>query len=349
LLDSTDNAIDISNAINNLNGFIPLVAPITEPALGYGAVLGSLYFIPKKRDSAKSEFKMPDVTGAAGGLTANKTWFVGAGYAGFWKDDHIRYRGAFGYGDVKLTYYGEEENNSEYSVGFRLTSYFLLQQAIFRIRNTHFLLGGKYQLMKNHTSFEEDVDLPDNDYFDHELLNSGIGAIAEYEHFNNLFSPTKGLRINLTYTQYLQAIGSDRDFGLFLFFAHFYQPIIKNNWTAGFRVESQFATGDPPFYMYPFINLRGVPLLRYQGELTALIETEQEVMLSRRWSVVGFGGYGWAFRSVNDNIRQSTAWNAGTGFRYMIARLFGLKMGMDIARGPEDWAIYVVFGSAWIK
>ena len=33
-----------------------------------------------------------------------------------------------------------------------------------------------------------------------------------------------------------------------------------------------------------------------------------------------------------------TAWNAGAGFRYLIARSLGLKMGIDIARGPEDWA-----------
>ena len=45
----------------------------------------------------------------------------------------------------------------------------------------------------------------------------------------------------------------------------------------------------------------------------------------------------------------STAWDAGAGFRYKIARLLGLQMGVDVARGPEDWAFYIVFGSAWLK
>ncbi|MCK5278158.1 MAG: hypothetical protein KAK04_06455 [Cyclobacteriaceae bacterium] len=44
-----------------------------------------------------------------------------------------------------------------------------------------------------------------------------------------------------------------------------------------------------------------------------------------------------------------SAWNAGTGFRYLFADSLGLKMGMDIARGPEDWAIYIVVGSSWLK
>jgi len=47
--------------------------------------------------------------------------------------------------------------------------------------------------------------------------------------------------------------------------------------------------------------------------------------------------------------KGSTAWNAGSGFRYLIARLLGLKMGVDVARGPEDWAFYVVVGSSWNK
>jgi len=44
------------------------------------------------------------------------------------------------------------------------------------------------------------------------------------------------------------------------------------------------------FYKNPFVYLRGVAAMRYQGELTALLETEQELILSKRWSIVGFGG-----------------------------------------------------------
>ena len=43
------------------------------------------------------------------------------------------------------------------------------------------------------------------------------------------------------------------------------------------------------------------------------------------------------------------AWNAGAGFRYLLARLFGIRAGIDVARGPEDWALYIVVGSAWGK
>jgi len=348
LIDTLDNALDVSYYLNNLHGFLPIISPITEPAVGYGAAVAGLFFISKKTDGKK--FTMPDVVGAAGGITSNKTWFAGAGYAGFWKGDRIRYRGAFGYGDIKLKYYGTGNGYlDKHPAKFNLNSYFLLQQAIFRIGKSRFMLGGKYQLMKTDAVFFEESDIPWVDPVDLELVNSGVGLIAEYENFDNIFSPSKGLRFNLTYDQFLKILGSDKDFGKFTFFLHYYQPVIKNAWTAGFRIESQLATGNSPFYMMPFVYLRGVPAMRYQGEFTALIETEQEVTFTRRWSVVGFGGYGKAYKSLEKMDENSSAWNAGAGFRYLIARLFGLKMGLDIARGPEQWAVYVVVGTAWIK
>ncbi|HET8541072.1 MAG TPA: hypothetical protein VFL83_14455 [Anaeromyxobacter sp.] len=29
------------------------------------------------------------------------------------------------------------------------------------------------------------------------------------------------------------------------------------------------------------------------------------------------------------------------------ARAFGPRMGADVARGPEEWALHAVFGNAW--
>jgi len=349
LIDSLDNALDLSYYLNNLHGLLPIVSPITEPAVGYGAALAGLYFISKK-DSSTNRFKMPDIVGVAGGLTENKTWFAGAAYAGFWKNDQIRYRGVLAYADINLKYYGKKGSIlQEHPVDFGLQSYFFLQQAIFRLGKSKFLLGGKYQFMKTTALFLKGIDLPKINPLDIDMINSGLGFIAEYENFNNILSPTKGLRVNLTYDQYLTVLGGDRDFARFTFFVNYYKPVVSNKWIAGFRFESQLATTNTPFYMMPFVSLRGVPALRYQGELTALVETEQEVMLAKRWSLVGFGGYGKAFKSNDDLSNASDAWNAGGGFRYLIARLFGLKMGLDVARGPEQWAVYVVFGSSWMK
>jgi hypothetical protein len=348
-IDTLDNALDLSYYLYNLHGLLPIVSPITEPAVGYGAVGAGLFFIPKK-DTIRKGFKMPDIVGAAVGYTENGTWFTGAGYIGFWKQDRVRYRGVFGYGDIKLKYYGKGGGPlADRPVQFSIKSYFFLQQAIFRIGDSRFLLGGRYLLGKSTVTFLENSIIPGIDPRDKELTNSGFGLIGEYENFDNIFSPTKGLRVNLTYNQFLEFLGGDRDFGRLSMFALDYFNVIKNRWNAGFRVETQLSLGNAPFYMQPFVYLRGVPAMRYQGELTGLIETEHELILTQRWSLVGFGGYGHAFKSLDQLDKGVNVWNAGTGFRYKIARVFGLKMGIDVAKGPEKWAIYVVFGNSWMR
>jgi hypothetical protein len=142
--------------------------------------------------------------------------------------------------------------------------------------------------------------------------------------------------------------GSGKDDGRATLFAIGYIPI-HTKWNIGLRIESNYATEKTPFYMKPYLSMRGLPVLRYQGDWTLLGETEQFMNIYRRWSLVAYGGYG-ITRNLNSQFqKESSAWNAGSGFRYLIARALKLQMGMDVAKGPEDWAFYIIFGSAWLK
>jgi hypothetical protein len=93
--------------------------------------------------------------------------------------------------------------------------------------------------------------------------------------------------------------------------------------------------------------MRGVPTVRYQGRTTLLAETEQRVDFTRRWSAIAFGGVAKAFDDVGEASEADLVYGVGGGFRYLIARKFKLRMGVDIARGPEKWAYYIVFGNTW--
>ena len=345
--DSIDDAFDISHYLYDLHGLLPVISPITEPAVGYGAAAALLYFIPKEKSETK-KFQMPDIVAGAGGYTQNGTWFAGGGYIGFWNQDRVRYRGIAGYGDVNLTFYGIGDLPSNKSIDINLNLFLFLQQATIRIKESNFFIGGKYQFVNTNVVAFQDLNIPGINPLDEEITSSGLALITEFENFNNILSPSKGARVHLSYEQNLEIIGSDRNYGRLTFFTHYYLPV-SAKWISGFRVDSQIATGAPPFYALPFVSLRGIPAMRYQGELTALVETEQSYNLTPRWSVVGFAGMGTAFNNLEEMQAGDLAWNAGTGFRYMIARMLGLKMGLDVARGPEDWAVYVVFGTSWIK
>jgi hypothetical protein len=350
-IDPYDSAFDISSYLFDLHGFLPIVSPITEPAVGIGAALAGVFFIPKKKKEGEPKrFKTPDITGFAGGYTKNKTWFAGAGYLGFWKDDHIRYRGVFGYADVNLKYYGEGDGYLEdHPISFNLKTYILLQQAVFRIKNSNFFIGGKYLYTNIKASLDNKEDYDWFDPEDFKQTSSGVGLITEYENFNNILSPSRGWRIHADYIQNFDFLGSSKNFGIFKFYSVWYQPV-TNFWTSGLRLATYAATGDAPFYNLPFIDMRGIPVMRYQGKETLLIETEQEFTIKYRWSVVGFTGYGRTFnKNLQDETTGANAWNAGGGFRYLIARLLGLKMGLDAGFSKDSWSIYIVVGSAWLR
>jgi hypothetical protein len=121
----------------------------------------------------------------------------------------------------------------------------------------------------------------------------------------------------------------------------------QKTWISGLRLETNFAFGDPPFYALPSLSLRGVPVARFQGYTTALIETEQRIDFSLRWSAVAFVGLGKALDRDESFEDAPTAYNFGTGFRYLIARAFKIRAGIDVAKGPDSFGWYIVFGHNW--
>ncbi len=314
---------------------IPIVIPITEPAVGYGFVAGAMYFLPKKNPKLQSDM----IVGAAG-LTTNGTWFGGGGYLGFWKNDNLRYTGFTGYGQVTMDYYGFGEDNP---IQFDQNVFVFLQQMNFRIGESDFFLGGKYQLTQIKIDQKNLDDVNSDDF---SLLNSGLSFITEFDNLNNFLSPTKGTIIHLSYDQNLKILGSNRDWGTLNFFSHFFYPV-NDYWIPSLRLASQLSAGNPPFYAFPYVELRGVAALRYQGKLTMVAETEQLINFGKRWGAVAFTGIGAAFKSIDNLKNEDLVWNVGVGARYLVSESLGVKLGADIARGPEEYAFYISIGSAW--
>ena len=62
-----------------------------------------------------------------------------------------------------------------------------------------------------------------------------------------------------------------------------------------------------------------------------------------------FGGAGKAFDDWSHFDEADWITTYGTGFRYLLARKFKLRVGIDVAKGPESWAYYIIFGTNWVK
>jgi hemolysin activation/secretion protein len=169
-----------------------------------------------------------------------------------------------------------------------------------------------------------------------------------YDSLDNLFTPTRGTLSDTSASFFDDAFGGTRDFQLL-------QQVLIRHWPLseriflGARAQANFSFGDVPFYARPFIYLRGIPALRYQGEHAATAELELRWQFHPRISLIGFGGGGLAWTNLESFDREQSAFSGGLGVRYLVARKFGMHAGLDVARGPEEGAIYVQLGNAWIR
>ncbi len=180
---------------------------------------------------------------------------------------------------------------------------------------------------------------------------SNVGVITPsitYDTRDNIFTPNRGSYLELSAGIGSGALGGDDEFqklrltGMQYFELH---PL----WHLGLRGEVASSFGDTPFYLRPFLYMRGIPMMRYQGEDMAQIEAELRWQFWKRISAVGFGGVGIVWNDFEQFDSTETAVTGGVGLRYELARKYGIHAGLDVAFGPDNTAVYIQFGSAWAR
>lgn len=352
MIDPEDGKFDASNYLTSAKGFLPVPIIITEPAVGYGLGLGIAYFhAPREIDREKHPHHgPPSISFGFGGRTENDTYFYGGGHMGVWKDDHIRYLGALAKINVNLAFYvnGREGGVfNDFGIDFNIDGNFLVQDVKFRLKESNWWLGGNYFYTTAENTFKLGETLPPaipDPQFDFDL--GALGVYVEYDGRNTIFTPSSGLSAKFTFKDFDDNWGSDYDYNSYKASLFHYTPF-GNYSSLGLRLEAETIDGDAPFFAYPFISLRGIPAMRYQGEDVLVGEAEYLWGLTPRWSLVLFAGAGRTASIKLFDEKSQTAVAGGLGFRYRLARKFGLQAGVDIARGPEDTSIYLTVGSAW--
>jgi hypothetical protein len=281
--------------------------------------------------------------------TANNSWGAGVFRQGSFPGIGMRYMVAGFYGDINMEFYRQSDKLGEMNYLFEMKPILGLLDVSENIWKNRFFGGFRYVYNKMTVSYES-PDVIDSIFDPAEFdVNMGtLGLYAEVDYRNSMFTPDKGFRIKTTYTVGRDITGSDEDTDKFdVYLNYFVNP--TKNWVCGLRSQYAIVNEDVPFYYYPFLEMRGIPLFRYQGQQTLLFETEQRFDLNTRWSLVGFVGSGRTYSDKKYMEDESWHWAGGGGFRYLVARMFKLRMGLDVARGPDQWAYYIVFGHAWNK
>ena len=354
-IDPDDGYLDASNWLATKTGFLPVPIIITEPAVGYGGGLAAAFFHGQLTgntvtdDSGKSRRVPPSVSVVAAAKTENGTWFAGGGHMGIWKQDNIRYLGGAGYGSINMKYYGRSGELAKRPVEFNTEALFLVQELKFRLWGSPLFAGLGYNFLDTQNEFETSslIPIPGIPNINFDIRSAGLNLILNYDSRDNIFTPSSGLDAELKAGQYGPTWGGDDDFNKYSVYMKYYYPV-GEKWVLGLRGDARAVDGDVPFYEYPFIDMRGIKAMRYQGKQTLLGEMELRWSFTPRWTLVGFGGAGKAF--AEDSAKDSdTIFSKGIGIRYLIASKLGLQTGIDVAKGPEDTAIYFQVGSSWVR
>jgi len=351
--DPQDGAFDASEFLLDRKGFLPVPIVITEPAVGYGAGAALLFFRESFREREAyvkpgERLTPPDIYLAAFAATENGTRVMGGGGLVTFDQDRWRWRGFVGAPDVNLEFYGVggQTGTGDRKVAYNVDGVISSQQAMRRLGETNNWIVARWIYLDLDATFDASRPQPILPPAARAVKSSGLGGSIEHDSRDNFFTASGGWKGSLEAIFYSPDWGSDNKYETYRAQAFGYVPL-SEKFVLGGRIDGRTSRGDVPFYQLPFVELRGVPVARYQDQSTGVLDTELRWNVTPRWALIGFVGAGRAWGTKRTFSEAGIVTAGGVGFRYLVARRLGLYAGLDLAKGPEDTAVYIQAGSAW--
>ncbi len=335
--------------------FLALPIFITEPAIGEGLGAGLVYFhaqkpVEKPKILTGKEVKRtgrrsrppPTASGVFAAYTNNDTSGVGFGHARSWADDRYRFVGAVADLTVNSTVFA-----SDIPFNFKIEGNLAFASLKRRFGDTNLFIGGTVMALDADVEFKlGGGDLPPVEFFDFDFQNTGLALSGIYDARDDTMMPSTGLLVDLTGWWYDDAIGSDFNYTSIKFKTlSFHQ--LHEKFVLGLRFEGSTVGGSPPFFAVPFVSLRGIPALRYQGDSAGVFEVEGRYRFHNRWAALAFAGAGYTDTSEPIFDTDNDIRSGGVGIRYMALEAQNIWVGLDLAWGPEDEAWYIQVGHPW--
>jgi len=335
--------------------FLALPFFVTEPAIGEG-LGGALVYFHRKRDSDEPTITTADdigkmdkknkppttATGVFAFGTNNDTVGAGIGHRRTFKKDLYRLSAVAAYADIHTTFFVRD-----FPFDFTMEGNFFYSNLKRRIVGSNFFVGLSVSVANATIDFDFNPgDQFDSGIQDFSFKNVGLAGSIFYDGRDNTSMPNSGQLVDLTYWRHDEALGGDFGYWKSRLRIHSFHEF-GEKFVLGLRLDTEKEGGNTPFFAKPYVRLRGIAALRYQGESTGAVEVEARYQFASRWSAVAFAGVGFAdakfpIAETEDDIRAY-----GAGIRFLALKEQDTWLGVDVARGPEDTAFYIQVGHAW--
>jgi outer membrane protein assembly factor BamA len=342
-VDPEDGRLDASGFLESAYGFVPLASIITDPAVGYGASLGLIFIRPAA--PVEGEPQRPDLSALAGFATNNGSWGAGIGDSSLWRNGTLKTLAAAFDADVNLQLFDEQAGDDP--LAYRLRTWGAFGEGRTKLGDgTSTWFGLRYVYASVRASFADADSAPERDAAGRDQVLSGLTPLISYDTRDNLFTPRRGLFGEAALAIFDEALGSERNFQLLTLSGMLYRPT-TDELIFGVKADLNASFDAAPFYLRPYVQLRGIQSLQLQGRRVANVEAELRWQHWERYSLVAFAGAGAAWNDELDDARSVAT--GGVGVRYLAARRFGLHVGCDVGFGPDEAILYFQFGSAWFR
>jgi hypothetical protein len=347
--DPDDGQFDVSSFLETPRGFLPVPVVVTEPAVGYGGGLVGMFLRPREK-AGEQGWARPNISAIGAIGTENGTRAAFAGDASRWLDGRLKTLAATGAAHVNLDFYGlgTQRASLDEAIRYSLDVNLLFLQGTWQITpKSPWSLGLRYIYAQVEPKLRDAPVFPNlPDHVD--ITISAPAAILEFDSRDNVFTPTRGVFAETVYLMSREDLGASVDFERFQQVVMGWYPLTAAV-TLGLRADYQKASDDAPFFLRPYIELRGVQAMRYQGDEMASAEFEARWQFRARWSAVVAAGAGTAHSTRANFSANQDIVSGAVGLRYELARKFGLHAGVDIGFSSETTAIYFQVGNAWFR
>lgn len=343
----SEEAVEAKKSTSLMGRLLPLPIIITEPAVGEGLGAALVLFHKDKDDEihrlqsassitkhVKEKDKPETATAIFGAKTNNGTFGYGIGHQSTILDDTYRIQAAVGRAKVNAKYY-----LLGLPFKFTLDGYIGFADIKRRLFSTDIFVGLSTSLMSGNADFKiSKEESEDYSLFDFDFTDNALGLNASYDSRDLKGMPKNGQHIKFDIWQHSKSLGGDFNYTIYnLKMNTFHQ--FGGFYVLAARLDTQYTGSDStPFFAQPFVQLRGIPALRYQGLSAMTFEVENRFILSERWNISVFGGTGVVDFTESDPIFEEDIYSYGTGFRFKALKKQSAWVGFDVARGPEDWA-----------
>jgi outer membrane protein assembly factor BamA len=339
-----DGWIDLSGFMASRYGFLPVASPITEPAVGLGLAAGLAFM------SAPVASGRPNITAIGGLGTENGTKGAFAGDIRYWLDHRVQTIVKVVYASVNLDFYGIGHDSvlADNPLRYNLEPAGASFEVKGRVGGSAVWIGASYAYAHTGVRFDAPEGTPGRPDTSRTSREGGVSPSLTVDTRDNMFTPIRGTYVEGRADIFSTSLGGDDDFQRLRVVGMQFVPL-KRQVFLGIRGEAAATFGDAPFYLRPFIYQRGIPAMRYQGDHFVQIETEVRWQYWKRNSADAFAGGGKTWTGSNSRERSDQAAAGGLGFRYELARAYGIHVGADFAYGPAGHAFYIQIGSAWAR